>query len=162
MSMDPDDLKQVWQTPAAPGRVTIDAAMLVNEVRRSERLFRAMIFWRDVREVGIALVMVPVWIRLGLYGRTPWTWYLMVPVLIWISGFMIVDRLRHRPRQADAGESLATRVGSSLAEIEHQIWLLKNVFWWGLLQMIVPIVMFLTQSMLNETGVTFVAWIGIA
>src|SRR5262249_6653928 len=90
------------------------------------------IFWRDVREVGISLLMVPLWVYLGIRASLPWTWYLMVPALLWIAGYMLADRIRHG-RQAETGEPLRQHVGSSLAQGEHQIWLLRNVFWWYLL-----------------------------
>ena len=84
--------------------------------------------WRDVREVGTSLVMVPVWLALGIGLSLPWTWYLTVPAMLWIAGFMLVDRKRH-PRQAsEPGEPLLIGANKSLAQVEHQIWLLRNVF----------------------------------
>ncbi len=41
-------------------KVTINADVLLNEVRRNQQNFRRMIFWRDVREVGVAALLVPV------------------------------------------------------------------------------------------------------
>jgi hypothetical protein len=92
-----------------------------------------MIFWRDVREVGLSLLMVPLWIYLGVKLSLPWAWYFTVPALVWIAGFMLADRTRHRRQASEPVEPLRQRVESSLAQIEHQIWLLRNVFWWGLL-----------------------------
>jgi len=131
--MNPDDFKQAWQTQTSQTRLTIDADLLLQEVRRNQRYFTSMIFWRDVREVGIALLMVPMWICLGVWLSLPWAWYLMVPALLWIGGFMLVDRMRHKRQRPEPGEPLRQRVESSLAQVEHQIWLLRNVFWWYLL-----------------------------
>ena len=52
--MNPDDFKQAWQAQSSQTRLTIDAELLLKEVRRNQQHFTAMIFWRDVREVGIA------------------------------------------------------------------------------------------------------------
>jgi hypothetical protein len=95
-----DELKEAWQTQASQQRLSLDAGLVLNEVRRNERQFAATIFCRDVREVGVALLLVPVWIYMGIKTESPWSWYLAVPTLLWM---------------------------------EHQIWLLRNIFWWYLL-----------------------------
>jgi hypothetical protein len=131
--MNPDNFQQAWQTQSSQTRLTIDAELLLKEVRRNQQYFTAMIFWRDVREVGVALLMVPLWIYLGVKLSLPWAWYLTVPALVWIAGFMLADRMRHKRQPPEPGEPLRQRVESSLAQVEHQIWLLRNVFWWYLL-----------------------------
>ena len=93
--MDPDPLKPAWQ--AQPGPV-IDPEVLLAEVRRNRRSLASCIFWRDVREVGVSLLLVPVWVYLGWVLSLPWTWYLMVPALVWVAGFLLADRLRHPQR----------------------------------------------------------------
>ena len=128
-----DDLKKAWQSQTGPQRLRLDAGLVLSEVRRNERQFAALIFCRDVREVGVALLMVPVWIYLGIRNSSPWSWYLAVPTLFWIAGFMIADRLRQRRRQSGPGDTLRGSIESSLAQVEHQIWLLRNIFWWYLL-----------------------------
>lgn len=131
--MNPDNLQQAWQTQASQTRLTSDSELLLQEVRRNQRHFTATLFWRDVREVGTALLLVPLWIFMGVMLALPWTWYLTVPALVWIAGFMLADRMRHKRQPPEPGESLRQRVESSLAQVEHQIWLLRNVFWWYLL-----------------------------
>lgn len=143
--MDPEILKQSWNTQSSITRLTIDAELLLNEVRRNQRQFTAIIFWRDVREVGTGLVMVPVWIYMGVKLALPWTWYLTVPVLAWIAGFMLVDRIRHKRQPPEPSETLRQRVESSLTQVEHQIWLLRNVLWWYLLPPGLSIVAFFGQ-----------------
>ncbi len=128
-----DELKKAWQSQASPKRLTLDAGLVLNEVRRNERQFAAMIYCRDVREVGVALLLVPVWIVMGIKMSSLWTWYLTIPTLLWIAGFMIVDRQRQRRRQPGPGDTLRSTIESSLAQVEHQIWLLRNIFWWYLL-----------------------------
>jgi hypothetical protein len=45
----------------------------------------------------------------------------------------LVDRWRHPQTPSDPGEPLLKCVQNSLTQVEHQIWLLRNIFWWYLL-----------------------------
>jgi hypothetical protein len=142
--MNPEDYKQAWQSQS-PGRLTINSELLQKEVRRNQRLFAAIIFWRDVREVGVAVLLVPVWLYMGAKLHLPWAWYLMVPALVWVAGFMVADRMRNKLHQPGPGEPLRQSVESSLAQVTHQIWLLRNVLWWYLLPFTVPALAFFGQ-----------------
>lgn len=144
--MEPEDFKQAWQAPTAQRRLTIDVNLLLQEVRRNQQRFETMIFWRDVREVGTGLLLIPVWIGMGWKLAMPWTWYLTLPGLFWIVGFMLVDRCRQRRRPNEAGEPLRQHVEHSLAQVQHQVWLLSNVFWWYLLPLALPMFAFFVQG----------------
>ena len=74
----------------------------------------------------------------------------MIPSLLWVIGFFLVDRLRHRNVPPVAGEPLRRRVELSLAQVEHQIWLLKHVFWWYILPFIPPASEDMRPSLLSE------------
>ena len=140
--MAPDEFQKAWQADSTQTRVTIDANLLQNEVQRSQRNFRVVIFWRDFREVGIALIMLPYWIYIGVTKSLPWTWYLTIPALVFVAGFILVDRKRHPKKPSDASEPLLESVKESLTQMEHQIWLLRNVFWWYLLPLTISILAF--------------------
>jgi hypothetical protein len=150
MNPENDNIKQAWEGQMSQTRMTIDADLLLKEVRRNQESFTVMIFWRDFREVGVALLLVPLWFYLGAKGSLPWTWYLTVPVMLWIAGFMLVDRLRHPQRFPEAGEPLRKSVQSSLAQVEHQIWLLRNVHWWAVLPMAFSCLAFFAQVFWRE------------
>lgn len=128
-----DELRKAWQSQASLPPLTLDAGLVLDEVRRNERQFRATIYRRDLREIGVMLLLIPVWIFLGIKNESPWSWYLAIPTLVWIAGFMIADRIRQRRRQPLPGDTLRTSAESSLAQVEHQIWLLRNILWWYLL-----------------------------
>ncbi|QDV48007.1 hypothetical protein [Gimesia fumaroli] len=143
--MAPDEFQQAWQAQSAQTRVTIDADLLRQEVQRNQLNFRAMIFYRDFGEVLVALLLIPVWFILGARTSSPWTWYLTVPVLIWMAGFMLVYRIRHRQKPSEPDEPLLHCVQRSLTEVEDQIWLLRNIFWWYILPPSVSILAFFAQ-----------------
>ena len=144
--MNPDNLKQAWQTQTSQTRLTMDSELVLEVVRRQQQCFTAGIFWRDVREVGLSLLMVPLWIYLGVKQSLPWTWYMTVPALLWIAGFMLADRMRHKRQPPEPGEPLRQRVESSLTQVEHQIWLLRNVHWWYLLPIALSCLAFFSQG----------------
>ena len=140
--MSPDPLQEAWQSQPHP---PFDADRLVREFRQGEQRFATMIFWRDVREVGVSLVLLPVWVAMGVGIGLPWSWYLVIPGLVWIAAFMTIDRMRQR-RRAGPGDSLVRGMESALADVEHQTWLLRNVFWWYQLPLAVPIMAFFAQT----------------
>jgi hypothetical protein len=143
--MEPDPLKHAWQSAASQGRLTIDAELFLNEVRRNQQSFAATIFWRDLREVVVGIVMVPLWLYLGIRLSLPWAWYLAVPGLLWVVGYLLVDRRRHARKPTEPDEPLRRHVQDSLERVEHQIGLLRRVFWWYLLPLGLPILAFFGQ-----------------
>lgn len=143
--MDADKYQRAWQAHSSQTRVTVDAELLLKEVRRNQRDFLATILRRDVIEVAAALLMLPYWVYEGLTSSLPWTWWLTVPAIIWVGGFFLVDRMRHPQTPSDPGEPLLKCVKNSLTQVEHQIWLLRNIFWWYLLPFTISILAFFAQ-----------------
>jgi hypothetical protein len=140
-----DPLQAAWQSQPPLGHLTIDADLLLQEVRRNRLSFKSKILWRDVREIGAAVVLLPVWIYLGRLAPEFWAWYLAIPAILWIPAFMIFDRHRHRRPAPSPAQSLHDCLQHSLAEVEHQLYLLRNVFWWYILPFIPPLVAFIAQ-----------------
>lgn len=140
--MELDKYQQAWKFDAAQVRVSIDTDLLTKEMQRSRQTFRSNIFWRDARELGFGLLTIPIWIYLGIVMALPWSWYLEIPAAIWVIGFVILDRRRHPQKVGEPGESLLHCSRELLAQVEHQIWLLRNVFWWYLLPSLIAIMTF--------------------
>lgn len=127
-----EDLQKAWQSQNASAKVTINADLLMKEVRRNQRQFRATIFWRDVREVVVAFLLTWYFTQRGL--RTDaWTDCLVGLACFGVGTFILVDRLLQHRRQPAPNDSLLACFETSLQQVNHQIWLLKNVFWWYLL-----------------------------
>jgi hypothetical protein len=133
--MNIDDLQKTWQSQEPVRQITIDVDVLLREVRRNHQHFRVGIFWRDVREVGTAMFMMVLFVATAGYGWLPAKWesYMMAAACAWVGVFMLIDRFRQKRRAPRPSDPLLVWVESSLADVEHQMWLLKNVFWWYLL-----------------------------
>jgi hypothetical protein len=127
-----EDLQKTWQTQAPGATVTINADLLLREVRHNQRHFWSVIFWRDAREVVVCVLLVAFF---GWRARRDhdWTLYLLALAALSVGSFMVADRVRQRRKSPLASDSLKGCVESSLAQVNHQIWLLKNIFWWYLL-----------------------------
>ncbi len=137
-----DELQKAWQQQDAAGQVTIESDALLRLVRRNHKTMEGILFRRDFIEVAIALILIPVWIWLGEKGGLLWTWYLVIPGLLWIAGFFIVDRRNQGKKRPQPGDSLRESVEQSLAQIRHQIYLLKNILWWYLMPVALPLAIF--------------------
>ena len=53
--------------------------------------------------------------------------------------------MRHKRKPSEPGDPLLESVKESLTQVEHQIWLLRNVFWWYLLPFAISIMAFFAQ-----------------
>jgi len=131
--MSTDLLQQAWRADSSRTRLTVRRELMLKQVQQHQTQFRAMIFLRDFRELVSAAVMIPVWFVLGAVLSLPWSWYLGVLSFLWIIGFVLVDRKRHPQRLSRPDEPLVPSIQASLSQVNHQIWLLRNVFWWYLL-----------------------------
>lgn len=126
-----DELQQAWQSQGAGRRITINADLLLREVRRNQRSFDRAVFWRDVREIVLP-ISIPAVLYWGV-NKPVWDVYLWLLAWMWVSGFLLVDRWRHRKRQPVSSDPLQGCIERSLGKVDQQIWLLKNVAWISLL-----------------------------
>lgn len=170
--MDPDKFQQAWQTQSSDTRVSIDTNLLLKELQRNQRDFRARASLNDFAEIGISLLLIPVWIYMGVTMASPWTWYLAVPAFLWVIGFLLVFRSRYERPPNVPNNSLLSCVKESLALIEHRIWLQRNAFWWSILPMLLPLLVFTahvswlkfqvgSDPFTDVNGIVFVALLGL-
>jgi hypothetical protein len=127
-----DELQRTWQSQQTGFKLSIDSDLLLREIKRNKKNFESIIFWRDVREVGIAIAVSILFVHLGLKNNL-WPFFLLALLSLYIAVFMIVDRISQKRKRPERTESLVSCIERSLAQVDHQTWLLKNVFWWYLL-----------------------------
>ena len=127
-----EKIQKAWQSQDAGAKVTINADVLLKEVRRNQQQFRVMILWRDVREVGVAFLLTLFFLHQGMRHHH-WTDYLLACAGFGVGTFMLIDRWLQRKKRPVTNDSLRSCIEASLLQVNHQIWLLKNVFWWYLL-----------------------------
>lgn len=137
-----DELQKEWREQDSQGQVVVDQEALLKLVQRNQRNFERTIFDRDFREIAVALALVPYWIWSGIKGDLPWTWYLVIPGVLWVAGYLFFDRRAQKVKQPKSESTLRASAVHALAQINHQIQLLKNVFWWYLFPISLPMLIF--------------------
>lgn len=147
-----EEIQQMWGRQDNGSRILIDADVLMKEVRRNQRQFASTIFWRDFREVGVAILMVFYFGRHGL-RQQDWTLALIALACFGVGLFILVDRTRQKQRSPQISESLRGCIQASLDQVRHQVWLLRNVFWWYQLPLLIPFTLSLLHSDRTVTGV---------
>ncbi len=140
--MNPDDpLKRAWQSQFSDRRLALNEDLILQQLRRHHHDFRLALYGADLVMVVIGCVLLGI-TGYGLYLSSQWAAWAawgMLLMLVPIGGFtlwIIMDRLRHLHRHPWRDTSIKACAESMLAEINHRIWLCRNVVWWFILPVI--------------------------
>ncbi len=157
--MNADEFEQAWRSQDVQ-RVTLDAELLLTMVKRNHGEFRSMILRRDVAEIATSLALVALFAAWGVW-LSSWSWLVMAASCLFIAAFMLADRRQQRQHAPSKTESVAVWLERTRSDVAHQIWLLKNVFWWYLLPPLIGLTCVyghaIWQSRHIEAGYPFVA-----
>ncbi|HPS55226.1 MAG TPA: hypothetical protein PLP05_06490 [Sedimentisphaerales bacterium] len=156
-----NELHKNWQSQPKKFTLTIDSDLLLKEVERNRKDFVSSIFWRDFMEVGVSIIMFFFFIYIGLTEKI-WPMFLLALSCLWLASFMITDRLMQKTREPKFAKILTDCIQTSLYQVNHQIWLLKNVIWWYLLPPGVGIAVFMIYMVfeVSKVGVSrSIGWI---
>jgi hypothetical protein len=127
-----EDLQKSWNSQEAQPILTIEPDILLKEVQRNKRSFEATVFWRDVKEVGIAFLMTAFFLYVGI-TENAWPLVVLAILVLFVGVFLLVDHILQRGKKPALTGPLLECIEGSLRQVNHQIWLLKNVLWWYLL-----------------------------
>jgi hypothetical protein len=135
--MNDDPVCSLWQsTPAGAER---DAKQMLELIRKKARAFERTIFWRDAREIGAALLMVPLFVYVAIQARPAplMSAGLMFTALccLFIAGRLWRSR-RVNPRPAPE-DSVAAYGSALMAGYDRQIALLRSAKYWYVLPLYV-------------------------
>lgn len=126
-----EDLQNQWQKEGGNASIQVSYDMLLKEVHRNQYNFDNEILWRDIQEFVASMVGSGIFLIFGIILDR---WFFTAAIgMLYLAVFFIVYR-RFRPKKSPTGAaSLKTCIEESLDEINRQVHLLKNVFWWYLL-----------------------------
>lgn len=145
-----ETLQQRWQQQETRSQVRVDASLVLQEVRRNQHTLEIALFWRDFRETGAALLVTIIF----LSRARDWTDYLGAVTAVGVGTCILVDRMMQRKKRPVQSDSLRCFVQRSLDQVRHQSWLLRNVLWWYMLPLTMPI---LSSLVVHDHGLT--SWI---
>jgi hypothetical protein len=146
-----DDLQAKWKEHDHGVQLIVDVKVLLNEVRRNHRALGLQLWQRDVNEIAAAALITCVLATLAvLMGQ--WTLLLCAAGSLFVGLFFILDRVKQRRRRSSVECSLHSTVDASIEQVQHQIWLLRNVLWWYLLPLVPGIVLFLASASWQSRG----------
>jgi len=86
-----EDMQNAWQSHDSGAKVTINADVLLKEIRRNQQQVRKTIFWRDAREIGAVVFLTLIWLHDGIQLHD---WSLFLFAFVWFGAFVFqfVDR----------------------------------------------------------------------
>ena len=146
--MDIDELRDLWRSQDASDGPPFDEDAILRRCQSERRRFNRTIVWRDLREVGAAILVAAWFIFCGSKswpGGGIWTFHLTAASALGVSAFFIIDRVIQRRRAPLLYEAPGHCIAAYHREVTHQIWLLRNVLWWYLLPVAIGISLPLVQ-----------------
>lgn len=125
-----EDFQKAWQCqkPGAKLTATEPEALLQN-LRLTQRSSHIINFLADMFILGVEAIMVP-WFLYAAIRYHDWAFYVMASGCLFIGVFILVNRWLQRRRVPLTNETLISCARSSLAQVKHELWRSKNVFWW--------------------------------
>jgi len=140
-----EDLKVIWDTEKERPAFTLDEETLSRAVVRRAEKFRRQIFWRDWREIGVALVLVVVFLWQGITSidkaggevtLLSWSHFITAMACAFVAGFIRISGQRQKAREANGTDSIEGNLKKLSSHLSLQIRLLNNVGWWYLLPLL--------------------------
>ena len=138
--MTPDDeLKSVWNAQPLPRQITMNAEVLLQQIRGNKARFTSEILWSAVFMIlgwvviafgSIGFSIYKVWHGAPWYAMSGFV--LLGIIHLAIAAYTALDRFRQMRRVSLSAPVLAC-AEESLALVRHEIQLWGNVLWWYLL-----------------------------
>ena len=143
--MNPDDLKEIWQSQRARRRLNVDADLLLQLFRRNKQDLISSVF------LGESLLILGLVISAALFvgaGVATLKFKLSVKVLggffgaaficLAVAAYKAFDRYRQMKRRATVSDPIRACVEENLDWVRHEIRLWsRQVLWWYLLPLAV-------------------------
>ena len=146
-----EDWQKAWQSQNAGGKGIGNTDLLLTEVRRNQDYFEAIILRRDTVEMLTCAALTVGFLVWGARAHW-WSFYLLSFTCLLVGVFFVADRRYQRRRRPANNDSLRAFVENSLFLVNHQIWLLRNVFWWYLLPVLIGLVAVSGQIVWSHRG----------
>jgi len=134
-----DELQRAWRCQHASAKLlnNADADVLLKEVRQNEQRWRTINLWDAMLEIGGGFLGALFFSYLGVrhanwnpFRLPDWDFLLVAFACAGMGSFRLMNRIIQRRKQTTANDPLKACIEASLKEVNHDIWLQRNVFWW--------------------------------
>lgn len=133
-----DNLKRVWQQQPIDKTVELfNKKNSITDIKKKAEAFNKSIFWRDIRESFAAVILCIIFIYQGFHSSNSVYkagCFISAAGCIFIAIFLYIKKMQFS--KTDYTEDINHNLKNSLSQVNAQIWLLRNVFWWYLLPLI--------------------------
>ena len=121
----------------------------MESIRRKQRRHNTFIWLRNIRE-GWLTILAAVYFACSAESDVVskaqlWPFYLAMAILFGIGVFRVLDNRRQKRRALEYRDSTLSFIKCSLLNINHRIWLLENIFWWGILPLAIGGILIIVQ-----------------
>lgn len=137
-----DDLQSKWQSHNHVDSIQVDTEQLLHDVRQKYVDMEKLLWQRDLAEIVAALMVTCFFGVLAIIMRD-WSLVTCAAGGLIVGVFFVVDRMIQKRRRCVVENSLRSYIQASLDQVQHQIWLLRNILWWYLFPLIVGLSIFL-------------------
>ncbi len=157
-----DELKSAWKAQPLPRQITINADVLLQQIRGNKARFTSEILWSTMFMILGWVVMAFGIIGFGIFCMVrrgaPWEavsgFFFLGIISLAIAAYTALDRFRYMRRVSLSAPVLAC-AEESLALMQHEIQLWSNVLWWLLL----PLALGVEASVLALAWAKGVHWL---
>ena len=157
-----DELKSAWKAQPLPRQITINADVLLQQIRGNKARFASEILWSTMFMILGWVVMAFGIIGFGIFCMVrrgaPWEavsgFFFLGIISLAIAAYTALDRFRYMRRVSLSAPVLAC-AEESLALMQHEIQLWSNVLWWLLL----PLALGVEASVLALAWAKGVHWL---
>lgn len=120
---------------ADSNQYSVDHAAVLEQVKKRRDDFARMILLRDYREGVIAFLLMGFFAFRG-WSSSSFALIFMGAMCGLVGSVIVLDRLKQRKLRPDVTASMHETVSASLEEVRHQVKMLRLVFWWYLLPLL--------------------------
>jgi len=149
-----DSIKTIWNEQKEINKDREDIEVLVNNIKSVNDGFRRSLFWRDVREVGTAFLLVAIFVYLGSsepFLQKIGAWF-NAACCFGVGLFFLWSRIHARRKPRQFPSTVKGALEADLWDLRFQERLLRTVNWWYLLPLGIGLTVWLVTSTVGSSG----------
>jgi len=151
-----DDLKAGWKTEVTQVNETMDITQIIQSLEKETKKFDKHVKRRDILEISIALLLIPVWVWKLFYSASV---IQSVGLLIAIVACVFIPYKLVKAKQVVTAKdnSILANLLVEKNKLENQKNLLESIAIWYISPLMVAIVLITAGARVNEAGLPLIS-----